>query len=192
MSGVATGVSREKSGSSASLQQFDCVRTIKETATILGIGEPSLRVMIREGRGPQVTRLSARRIGIRDSHRESWLANSPRGTARVGCWKGPADQHAGNRFATATGSGAGRRLPSDGTDAGCTSFRWSVDCLPRLSKHVVRRAESGISVFRKGKQWRFPCTRRSSGRPTCDRQAVRFQSCSPGPVIRSAWASLRA
>jgi predicted DNA-binding transcriptional regulator AlpA len=75
MSDVATGASREKSGSSASLQQFDYVRTIKETATILGIGEPSLRVMIREGRGPQVTRLSARRIGIRDSHREFWLAS---------------------------------------------------------------------------------------------------------------------
>jgi predicted DNA-binding transcriptional regulator AlpA len=52
---------------------FDCVRTVKETAAILGIGEPSLRVMIREGRGPQVTRLSERRIGIRDSHRQFWL-----------------------------------------------------------------------------------------------------------------------
>jgi predicted DNA-binding transcriptional regulator AlpA len=72
MSGV---VAEKRSGvSSASLRQFDCVRTIKQTAAILGIGEPSLRVMIREGRGPQVTRLSARRIGIRDSHRESWLA----------------------------------------------------------------------------------------------------------------------
>jgi len=54
-------------------KQFDCVRSVKETARILGIGEPSLRVMIREGRAPHVTRLSSRRIGIRDSHREAWL-----------------------------------------------------------------------------------------------------------------------
>jgi predicted DNA-binding transcriptional regulator AlpA len=59
----------ERGGASA----FDCVRTIKQTAEILGIGELSLRVMIREGKGPQVTRLSERRIGIRDSHRQAWL-----------------------------------------------------------------------------------------------------------------------
>ena len=84
MSVQSTGLSaEERSGSSRptrqtageAFKQFDCVRTIKETAAILGIGEPSLRVMIREGRGPQVTRLSARRIGIRDSHRELWLAS---------------------------------------------------------------------------------------------------------------------
>jgi predicted DNA-binding transcriptional regulator AlpA len=55
--------------------QFDYVRTVKETAAILGIGEPSLRKMIHDGRGPRVTRLSQRRIGIRDSHRDAWLAS---------------------------------------------------------------------------------------------------------------------
>jgi predicted DNA-binding transcriptional regulator AlpA len=84
MSVHSTGLSAEERSGSArptrqtageAFRQFDCVRTVKETAAILGIGEPSLRVMIREGRGPQVTRLSARRIGIRDSHRESWLAS---------------------------------------------------------------------------------------------------------------------
>jgi predicted DNA-binding transcriptional regulator AlpA len=83
MSVQSTGLSPEERSSARptrqtageAYRQFDCVRTIKETAAILGIGEPSLRVMIREGRGPQVTRLSARRIGIRDSHRESWLAS---------------------------------------------------------------------------------------------------------------------
>jgi predicted DNA-binding transcriptional regulator AlpA len=74
MSIQSTGLSREEKNGSRALSQFDCVRTVKETAAILGIGEPSLRVMIREGKGPQVTRLSARRIGIRDSHREFWLA----------------------------------------------------------------------------------------------------------------------
>jgi predicted DNA-binding transcriptional regulator AlpA len=68
----STGLNREGCGSDTQAR-FDCVRTIKETAAILGIGEPSLRVMIRQGRGPQVTRLSARRIGIRDSHRQVWL-----------------------------------------------------------------------------------------------------------------------
>jgi excisionase family DNA binding protein len=72
MATQSTGLSREERGSGAA-PQLDCVRTIKETAQILGIGEPTLRTMIREGRSPQVTRLSARRIGIRDSHRQSWL-----------------------------------------------------------------------------------------------------------------------
>lgn len=52
---------------------IDYVRTIAETAEILGIGEPTLRTMIREGRAPTVTRLSERRLGIRDSDRVAWL-----------------------------------------------------------------------------------------------------------------------
>jgi predicted DNA-binding transcriptional regulator AlpA len=84
MSVQSTGLSAEERSGSArptrqtageAFKQFDCVRTITETAAILGIGEPSLRVMIREGKGPQVTRLSPRRIGIRESHRELWLAS---------------------------------------------------------------------------------------------------------------------
>jgi hypothetical protein len=75
MSALSTGFSREerRGGGRAAVPQIDCVRTILETAAILGIGEPSLRAMIAKGLGPQVTRLSARRIGIRDSHREAWL-----------------------------------------------------------------------------------------------------------------------
>jgi predicted DNA-binding transcriptional regulator AlpA len=57
---------------------IDYVRTIAETAKILGLGEPSLRVMIREGRGPTVTRLSPRRLGIRDSARNAWLDSQQR------------------------------------------------------------------------------------------------------------------
>jgi hypothetical protein len=37
----------------------DCIRSIRETAAILGIGEMSLRALIAKGLGPQVTRLSA-------------------------------------------------------------------------------------------------------------------------------------
>jgi predicted DNA-binding transcriptional regulator AlpA len=76
MSVRSTGLSRdERSGgrNGGAPQQPDYVRSIRETAEILGIGVPSLRVLIRDGKGPQVTRLSARRIGIRDSHREAWL-----------------------------------------------------------------------------------------------------------------------
>jgi hypothetical protein len=54
-------------------QQFDCVRTIEETAKILGLSTINLRVMLRNGEGPKATRLSKRRIGIRDSHRIAWL-----------------------------------------------------------------------------------------------------------------------
>jgi len=60
----------ERSGAGGGI---DYVRSIAETAKILGIGEPSLRVMIREGQGPTVTRLSERRYGIRDSDRTAWL-----------------------------------------------------------------------------------------------------------------------
>jgi predicted DNA-binding transcriptional regulator AlpA len=55
------------------LAQLDCVRTIEETAALLSLGVPTLRTMLQRGQGPKITRLSARRIGIRDSHREAWL-----------------------------------------------------------------------------------------------------------------------
>jgi predicted DNA-binding transcriptional regulator AlpA len=71
MSIPSTGLSRDER--SGGVHAIDHVRTIKETAAILGIGVPSLRVLIRDGLGPKVTRLSTRRIGIRDSHREAWL-----------------------------------------------------------------------------------------------------------------------
>ena len=34
----------------------------------------SLRALIAKGLGPPIVRLSARRIGVRDSARENWLA----------------------------------------------------------------------------------------------------------------------
>jgi hypothetical protein len=53
----------------------DCIRSIRETAAILGIGEMSLRALIAKGLGPKTTRLSARRIGIKDSARDKYLAS---------------------------------------------------------------------------------------------------------------------
>jgi predicted DNA-binding transcriptional regulator AlpA len=76
----STGLSREERSANPSRQlageafkQFDCVRSVEETAKILGLGLPTLRSMLARGEGPQVTRLSARRVGIRDTHRQAWL-----------------------------------------------------------------------------------------------------------------------
>jgi hypothetical protein len=80
MSAFSTGLSREeRPGSNAGTDwtppsNVDCVRTIRQTSLILGIGEPSLRALIAKGLGPEIIRLSARRIGIKDSARERWLA----------------------------------------------------------------------------------------------------------------------
>jgi predicted DNA-binding transcriptional regulator AlpA len=51
----------------------DRVRSLRETAALLGVSIATLRRMIAAGDGPVVTQLSARRQGIRDSHREMWL-----------------------------------------------------------------------------------------------------------------------
>jgi predicted DNA-binding transcriptional regulator AlpA len=89
MTGQATGLSREERSANPSRQlageafsQFDCVRTVEETAKIIGLGLPTLRSMLARGEGPKVTRLSARRIGIRDSHRDEWLEAQARTEAR--------------------------------------------------------------------------------------------------------------
>jgi hypothetical protein len=51
----------------------DYVRSLAETAAILGLSLATLRRMIAMQQGPKVTRLSARRLGIRDSDREVFL-----------------------------------------------------------------------------------------------------------------------
>lgn len=52
----------------------DYVRSMRETAAILGVSVDTLRRLIARGDGPLVTRLSMRKLGIRDSDREAWLA----------------------------------------------------------------------------------------------------------------------
>lgn len=51
----------------------DRLRSIPETAEVLGLGVATLRRMIASGKGPAVTHLSARRRGIRDSHLQIWI-----------------------------------------------------------------------------------------------------------------------
>jgi len=51
----------------------DPVRSLRYTATVLGISVATLRRLIDEGVGPRVVRVSERRPGIRDSERERWL-----------------------------------------------------------------------------------------------------------------------
>ncbi len=51
----------------------DYVRSFKETAAILGMSERSFRRLVSKGQGPQITRLSKRLVGVRDSHRQEYL-----------------------------------------------------------------------------------------------------------------------
>jgi predicted DNA-binding transcriptional regulator AlpA len=72
MSILSTGLSREERAT-GSARSADHVRSFQVTAELLGISVPTLRRMISAGTGPTVTRLSERRVGIRDSHRTAWL-----------------------------------------------------------------------------------------------------------------------
>jgi predicted DNA-binding transcriptional regulator AlpA len=73
MSLQTTVQSREERAGGRGGGGIDYVRTVVETAHILGMSEPALRCMLQRGEGPRVTQLSARRIGIRDSDRNAWL-----------------------------------------------------------------------------------------------------------------------
>lgn len=81
MSQLSTGLGREERGagtsaggsSIASIAGLDPVLTVQEVARLLSIGEHTLRTVLREGRGPIVTKLSHRKIGIRGSHLKQWL-----------------------------------------------------------------------------------------------------------------------
>jgi hypothetical protein len=74
----STGLSRDERGAGIG-GGGDRVRSLAETAVLLGISIATLRRMISAGTGPTVTRLSPRRLGIRDSHRAAFLdANAAR------------------------------------------------------------------------------------------------------------------
>jgi predicted DNA-binding transcriptional regulator AlpA len=49
------------------------VRSLRETAAMAGVSLATLRRRIADGTGPRVTRVSERRVGIRDRDREVWL-----------------------------------------------------------------------------------------------------------------------
>jgi len=57
----------------------DRVRSLRDTASVLGISVATLRRLIADGVGPKVVRVSERRPGIRDSERERWLSERTAG-----------------------------------------------------------------------------------------------------------------
>jgi excisionase family DNA binding protein len=77
VSNLSTGLSREERGTGGGTGALpswaDPVHTVKEVAKFLSIGEPTLRTMIREGRGPITIKLGLRRVGIRESALRQWL-----------------------------------------------------------------------------------------------------------------------
>jgi hypothetical protein len=48
------------------------IRSLKEYAALNGISLATLRRLIRAGEGPTTTRMSARRLGVRDDHGRQW------------------------------------------------------------------------------------------------------------------------
>ena len=52
----------------------DCVRSLDYTAQVTDMSKDTLRRLIARGLGPRLTRLSPRKIGVRDSDREKWLS----------------------------------------------------------------------------------------------------------------------
>jgi predicted DNA-binding transcriptional regulator AlpA len=61
----------------------DRVRSLAETARLIGISLPTLRRLIANGTGPRTVRPSPRRIGVRDSDREAYLDAKASGATRV-------------------------------------------------------------------------------------------------------------
>ena len=49
------------------------VRSLRVTAELAGVSLKTLRNLIDKGKGPIVTRVSERCVGVRDDHREQWL-----------------------------------------------------------------------------------------------------------------------
>jgi predicted DNA-binding transcriptional regulator AlpA len=53
-------------------QGLNRIRSLREYAELNGISIATLRRLIRAGEGPTTTRLSARRVGVRDDHGRQW------------------------------------------------------------------------------------------------------------------------
>jgi predicted DNA-binding transcriptional regulator AlpA len=51
----------------------NCVRSVKDAASILGISYATLKRLLASGDGPKMTRLTQRRVGIQDRHIEEWM-----------------------------------------------------------------------------------------------------------------------
>jgi hypothetical protein len=48
------------------------IHSLEEFAEMMGISIATLRRLIKAGLGPTITRMSARRIGVRDDHGRRW------------------------------------------------------------------------------------------------------------------------
>ena len=53
--------------------QYHCVQSLPEFAKRANLSVATLRRLVAAGDGPPVTRLSERRIGIRNDHGQQWL-----------------------------------------------------------------------------------------------------------------------
>jgi predicted DNA-binding transcriptional regulator AlpA len=53
-------------------QGVNRIRSLREYAELNGISIATLRRLIRTGEGPTTTRLSTRRVGVRDDHGRQW------------------------------------------------------------------------------------------------------------------------
>jgi hypothetical protein len=53
-------------------QGINRIRSLREYAELNGISIATLRRLIRNGDGPMTTRMSARRVGVRDDHGRQW------------------------------------------------------------------------------------------------------------------------
>ena len=49
------------------------VRSLRETAELVGVSLKTLRNLIDQGKGPKVIRISVKCVGVRDDHRQEWL-----------------------------------------------------------------------------------------------------------------------
>lgn len=65
------------------IMELDRVLTLKCSAQVLGVSMSTLRRMVAAGSAPKVTHLSARRLGIRESHLQEWLAGKTVGRSEM-------------------------------------------------------------------------------------------------------------
>ncbi len=74
---LSTGASDSETpkagGRSSDTAPLNRVRSLAETAKIAGISLPTLRRRLADGSGPKLTRMSTRRVGVTDNHRDEWL-----------------------------------------------------------------------------------------------------------------------
>jgi predicted DNA-binding transcriptional regulator AlpA len=55
------------------LKTLDTVNTLPQVAYRCGLSFTTLRRLLAAGKGPKTTQLSARRVGVRESHLLEWL-----------------------------------------------------------------------------------------------------------------------